>query len=55
MVATIEEGSAPSSEASVADRRSTSGQSTQPNPESGPVFIGSHGAGAAAAGLEIQL
>ena len=37
------------------DRWSTSGRSTQPNPERGQVFVGSHGAGATAAGLGVQL
>ena len=37
------------------DRWSTSGQSTQPNPERGQVFVGSHGAGATAADLGVQL
>ena len=37
------------------DGWSTGGQSTQPNPGRGQVFVGSHGAGATAAGLGVQL
>ena len=37
------------------DGWSTSDQSTQPNPGRGQVFVGSHGAGATAASLGVQL